>query len=957
MRGPRIQTRMWSGLGLRRWASLFAAVGFLAVSFAAFVAVAPAASASGPFILRVGEPGEMKTRNPLPAIANDIPTQAVLRRVYFAVGLEHPVTGELVPYILKGVDADGDGRFERTEKGAFYKGPCEPSPCTPAEEVAWRRTIVAAYDFNGVYYHDGWQATIGDVMFNYVLQSLNPRFTPDLRVLWDDPNSAGFPRSRHLNIDVLGCGVQIDWEESSALPGDNNLRCALRYRLQDDFARFYRSTLTGLTLFPRHLYEGTGGGRHADFGFAIYPENWAVISERLKGIPVDETLTRPLDYPAAEGWPMTDADVIGTGPFKFGTWSSGAFARVDKNPDFFYGVNPSDPTIVYDPALLTYLHPPFIDAIQYKTYRTMQLGLIALQSGEVDFYHRDLPPGIVWEGSADPGIAVVANLEMGYTYLAYQMRRAPFGYEANDPGKDVGYPLRRAISHLVDKQTIVRTLLLGIGAVAHGVVSPANTFWYNPNLPKPVYDPALAASILDSPEARAAGIGPDPNGPCSPETPDGCRILPRLGNRSFDFVSIFLEYDPIRYQAAEMIESSLRDAGLNARLRTFVPGPVTEDPVPFDLFILAWRIRGTDPDYLHSFFHSSNAAAGPNLPGFRNATFDATIEECRAQLDDAARRECIWRAQEIIAELRPVEPLYHQANVEAYRKDRYVGWTTVAGTIWNDASLLALRPPLSEAQIFVSVLAPPTLPAGASSALQVTVREPSGAPVSGASVSLSVPPGNGTFAGGSCTGTNACTGLTGPTGVFIATYVAPSVVPGPVDVTLRLTARSPDPDVPIVDLRRTITVVPSADSSLSIELDVPAGTSATPGAPFPMGVLVRDLAGSPAPGANVTVEVVPFAPATPSSWISGSEVRTVRITFPGAGSYRVFVNATGSESRSASSVVSIQVLDIPPPGVPPAVETPPIDSLILATIAAGPITAILVATGVVLRAVRRSRKR
>ena len=51
------------------------------------------------------------------------------------------------------------------------------APCDAAADQVWRRTVVAYYDFNGVKYHDGTQATIGDLYFNYVLQSLNPRFT------------------------------------------------------------------------------------------------------------------------------------------------------------------------------------------------------------------------------------------------------------------------------------------------------------------------------------------------------------------------------------------------------------------------------------------------------------------------------------------------------------------------------------------------------------------------------------------------------------------------------------------------------------------------------------------------------------------------------------------------------------------------------------------------------------
>ena len=238
---------------------------FLATPFYGSTASAASETRATQLIYTVGGQDQMKTRNWLPSIANDVWTSDVLGRVYDTVGQTHPVTDELVPYIIKGVDVNGDTNFARTEKAVFLKGVCQPAPCDSATDTTWRRTVWAYYDFNGVFYHDGVQATIGDVLFNYVMQSLNPRFNTDMRILWDDPNAASFPASRHINIFLQWCNpTTTQWEGAPAMPGDNNLRCALRFQLQDDFALFYRSTLAGLTLFPRHEFEGTGGGRHAD---------------------------------------------------------------------------------------------------------------------------------------------------------------------------------------------------------------------------------------------------------------------------------------------------------------------------------------------------------------------------------------------------------------------------------------------------------------------------------------------------------------------------------------------------------------------------------------------------------------------------------------------------------------------------------------------------------------------
>ncbi|TLZ58928.1 MAG: hypothetical protein E6K16_07865, partial [Methanobacteriota archaeon] len=131
-----------------RVAIVLAAVAVVAIMLAVpfYTMTASAGSATrAPVVYNVGGQDQMKTRNWLPAIANDVWTSDVLGRVYDSVGQTDPVTDQLVPYILKGVDANGNGKFERTEKGVFLKAPC-PAPC--ADDVAWRRNVTAYYDFN-----------------------------------------------------------------------------------------------------------------------------------------------------------------------------------------------------------------------------------------------------------------------------------------------------------------------------------------------------------------------------------------------------------------------------------------------------------------------------------------------------------------------------------------------------------------------------------------------------------------------------------------------------------------------------------------------------------------------------------------------------------------------------------------------------------------------------------------
>ncbi|HKZ47162.1 MAG TPA: PKD domain-containing protein, partial [Thermoplasmata archaeon] len=312
-----------------------------------------------------------------------------------------------------------------------------------------------------------------------------------------------------------------------------------------------------------------------------------------------------------------------------------------------------------------------------------------LRQSKIDFYHWNVPAEFVPELLADPNIAVEANPEPGFFYMAYNMRREPWSYDGT--GADVGWEYRQAVSHLVDKKTIVQTLLNNFGVIGHGVISPANTFWYNDGITKPAYDTVLADQILD---AKFGAWSPLAQ-PCAKDNPSMCRSLGSRGTALFEILTPQADYDPIRAASGQMIAAAMQSVGINVVSTPLAFGEIVArlDARNFDQYILGWRIGGTDPDYLFSFFDSSNAPAGQNYPGFRNATFDQVIRASRAELNRTLRRDLIFQAQEILADARPYEVLYYRTNIEGYRQDRFVNWTVSSGTIWNYYSLLGIRPP------------------------------------------------------------------------------------------------------------------------------------------------------------------------------------------------------------------------------------------------------------------------
>ncbi|MEK6852214.1 MAG: ABC transporter substrate-binding protein, partial [Candidatus Thermoplasmatota archaeon] len=520
-------------------------------------------------ILKVGGQDEMKTNNLLPAIANDVWTSDVHYRAYSGILLGHPVLDQPMAYIAKGVDYDEDDTFEPSEYDTWKE---QPAPREPLN-------ITVYYDFNGVKWHDGVQMTQWDFFFSYHMNAMNPRFNTDLRILFEGGTGATYEAGgRKLNIGL----VTKNWQGEGAMQGDPNLRVAVKFRLTESFALFYDSSLSPVML-PLHEWSLSGGPRasdgsvrHGDFGCAVWippaeatakgiPDCGTTINTLWgKGIASSETVpnSHPYYYDDAEAWTLKDEDIIGNGPFEFESWIKNVEAKVTRYEKYFVGVNPDNPSIVYDPILVQRLKKPTIEGIRFLVYRTTQLGVFALQSAAVDFYHWNVAAEFVPDLLKIPEIAVESNAEPGFFYMAYNFRRQPWGYVGGNPANgdtQMGYWLRQAFSHLIDKKSIVQNLLQNFGVIGHGTISPANTFWYNDNIPKPGFDLAQANAILDD-MALPGGLIPqipgftvDPAGACTKDTDSGCRSMPTIGNREFEILTPQADYDPVRASAGAMV--------------------------------------------------------------------------------------------------------------------------------------------------------------------------------------------------------------------------------------------------------------------------------------------------------------------------------------------------------------------------------------------------------------------
>ncbi len=239
-------------------------------------------------------------------------------------------------------------------------------------------------------------------------------------------------------------------------------------------------------------------------------------------------------------------------------------------------------------------------------------------------------------------VALYKELGNGYTYLGFNLKRAPFD--------DVR--VRQAINYAIDKQELIAGVLLGLGEPVAAPYKPG-TRWVNPQLKPYAYDPEKAKQLL-----KAAGF----------EDHDGDGILDRNGKPlAFE---ILTNQNKQREMSAVLIQRRLKDIGIDASIRvlewaSFLGRYIK--PGDFDVVVLGWSLS-LDPDQ-YSIWHSSQNKPGQfNFINYNNPQVDKLLEQGRLELNPNKRMKIYHEFSRILLEDSPIVYLYEGYGLPAIHK-------------------------------------------------------------------------------------------------------------------------------------------------------------------------------------------------------------------------------------------------------------------------------------------------
>ncbi len=362
-------------------------------------------------------------------------------------------------------------------------------------------------------------------------------------------------------------------------------------------------------------------------------------------VPDDSTILLTLDaplniFPKLLAMPVTaivptptppgfDQHPVGSGPWRFVSWSHDDAITLAKNARYWGGAPRSDTLrIRIIPEALT----------QAAEYESGRLTVVEIPFGESRLWEENRPTELQRRGA------------LRDFYVAINTTRGPL--------KDAR--VRQALNHAVDAPTILANLSGGRGILAAGAIPPG-IGGYDSSRPRYSYDPPLARRLLaDAGYAQGLSLQL-----WRTQRPEYARIAQAMQQ---DLAAVGVKVDIVERDA-----SSARAAARKGET---------------DLFITDWY--GDYPDaenFTYPLFYSGNKGPGGNLAFLSDSVLDGMILRARTTGNPGEKERLYREIDTRVFDLAPWIFCWFPADLWALRPE-FVGWEIPAifnGQRWRDA--------------------------------------------------------------------------------------------------------------------------------------------------------------------------------------------------------------------------------------------------------------------------------
>ena len=342
-----------------------------------------------------------------------------------------------------------------------------------------------------------------------------------------------------------------------------------------------------------------------------------------------------------------DAPLVGTGPYTLAEWKTGQFARFVRN-DSYWGKK------------------GFADEVVLRFYPENADTMVqALKAGELDYAH-NVNPDQFKQLQSDTAYTAVAGAANGWTQLAFNTYGTGTGKTIEGGGPSTKALLdtafRDALGYAVDKDELVERVLGGFGDVGNTIVPPVLGDWHvEPDKPRH-FDLALADQKL-----TAAGYVKDASG----------KRLDKEGKP----INLSLVYPATKdtyAKAAQFVQEWYGELGINVTPQSYDSDtlsslilPPPDNKAKYDIELWGWS-GSPDPNALTQVFRCDQIGISSDSQ-YCNPTYDALYDKQTKEAGQE-RHATMAQMQNLIYDEAVYDVLFYDANLDAYRNDRFAGW-------------------------------------------------------------------------------------------------------------------------------------------------------------------------------------------------------------------------------------------------------------------------------------------
>ncbi len=337
---------------------------------------------------------------------------------------------------------------------------------------------------------------------------------------------------------------------------------------------------------------------------------------------------------------------VGTGPFRWGERMAGDHITLVANEHFF-GTGPYLERLVfrYIPDL----------TVLFTQFQTGAIDYTGIQGITADHYN---------EAIKIPGRNVTAGPAAFVESITMNLSRPVF--------QDLA--VRQALYAAMDKDSIIKAIYYGLPTPTESFL-PRQSWAFNPDLPKQVYDPAKAKQILDQ-----AGWKPGAGG-----------IREKNGVR-LAFTNSTTAGNHVREQAQELLQQTWRDIGADMQIKNMPAAVIWGDYYNLSQYdsVMVGQDQMTGPDPDVTIYYSSKAipakgGSGQNTMEYVNPKVDELLTQGAETLDRSKRAAIYRELQSIIRGDLPMLTIFQYAVIEG-TKANLIGYKPsvyVASNCWN----------------------------------------------------------------------------------------------------------------------------------------------------------------------------------------------------------------------------------------------------------------------------------